>query len=102
MSEINGINPNQISSIEPSSLEQTEKVADLKQTTAIAQDSIQLSTEAQNLQRIEQQILEIPEIDMTRVNTFKDRIEQGQYEVNANTLADKMMAFEENLFTSEN
>lgn len=95
MSDINGINPNQINGIEASSLEQTEKVSETAQANTVAQDSIELSQDAENLQRIEQQIKDLPDVDMERVNAIKAQIEQGHYEVKAQSLADKLLALEE-------
>lgn len=100
MSEINGINPNQISAIEPTQ-DQTEGVAKVSSHDAPAKDSINLSAEAESLQQIEQNIKTMPAIDMDRVTAIRNAIELGEYQVNSSQLANKIIDFEESFLVTE-
>ena len=47
--------------------------------------------------RIETRLADVPDVDRKRVETLRERIESGAYEVNAGRLADRLLAFERDL-----
>jgi negative regulator of flagellin synthesis FlgM len=100
--EINNISLNQVSDIDSAKIDQVNQMkSDQGQSVDIAQDTIHLSTEAQKLQQLEQRILDLPEIDMERVNSIKAAITEGTYELNLSSLADKLMLLEESLIMAD-
>jgi len=54
-------------------------------------DSVQLSPEAQALKRLEAQISASPDIDSGRVAAIKRAIAQGNFEVNVERIAERML-----------
>ncbi|UTA49455.1 flagellar biosynthesis anti-sigma factor FlgM [Simiduia sp. 21SJ11W-1] len=61
---------------------------------APARDNVQLSTEAQRLQKLEENIAQAPEVNEERVAQLKAAIADGSYSVNADRLADKILSSE--------
>jgi negative regulator of flagellin synthesis FlgM len=55
---------------------------------------VQLTGAARNLAAIEQSLRELPAIDELRVATVKQRLESGEYQVDAQRVADKLLAME--------
>lgn len=60
-------------------------------------DSISLTDTAARLQRLESTISELPVVDSQRVEELRSAIANGEYEVNAGNIADKMLSFEAEL-----
>lgn len=60
-------------------------------------DAVSISTQAGDLQALEASIRELPEVDSVRVNTLREQIDAGQYTVDSQRLADKILAFENKL-----
>lgn len=60
-------------------------------------DAVSISTQAGDLQALEASIRELPEVDSARVNTLREQINAGQYTVDSQRLADKILAFENKL-----
>jgi negative regulator of flagellin synthesis FlgM len=58
---------------------------------------VRLTDSAANLQQIETRIADLPDVDRTRVDTLRRRVESGAYQVNAGRLADRLLAFERDL-----
>jgi len=54
-------------------------------------DSVMLSPEAQALKRLEAQINASPDIDSTRVAAIKRAIAEGNFEINVERIAEKML-----------
>ncbi|KZY31311.1 MULTISPECIES: flagellar biosynthesis anti-sigma factor FlgM [unclassified Oleiphilus] len=56
-----------------------------------AKDSVSFSSSAQNLARIEAEIKSLPEVNQSRVDEVKARIERGEYQPDSDNLARKML-----------
>lgn len=54
-------------------------------------DSVQLSPEAQALKRLEAQINASPDIDIGRVAAIKRAIAEGNFEINVERIAERML-----------
>ena len=55
---------------------------------------VQLSSQAQQLQAIEDRLRELPEVDSARVEQIKQAIADGSYQPDSNRIADKLIALE--------
>lgn len=75
----------------PESQKGTDKAPSSGSSSA---DNVSLSSEAKNLARIESEIKALPEVDQARVDEIKARIEQGQYQIDNDNLAQKMLDLE--------
>lgn len=58
---------------------------------------VHLTDTASNLKQAETRLKDLPDVDHKRVETLRQRIESGAYEVNAGRLADRLLAFERDL-----
>ena len=59
--------------------------------TAIATEKVELSTKAQEYQRIRQILDQVPDVREGKVQELKTRIESGNYQIDAGKLATKML-----------
>jgi len=57
-------------------------------------DTVSLTDTATNLQKINQEINELPVVDTQRVEAIRQAIASGNYEVDAQRTAEKMVALE--------
>jgi negative regulator of flagellin synthesis FlgM len=57
-------------------------------------DTVKLSTAAQTLQNVEKQLANTPDVDSERVERLKQEIESGNYQINAESIAEKMLNFD--------
>lgn len=71
-----------------------ENRSETPEQTPAGGDSIELSSQAQLLGRIEAQISELPEVDQERVDRIKTAIENGQYQIDNFSLAQRIIDFE--------
>ncbi len=62
-------------------------------------DSIDLTTTASTLQQVEQSLSDIPIIDNARVESVSQSIENGDYEINDDTIAERIINNETVLLT---
>lgn len=62
-----------------------------------AASSVQLTDTATNLKQVEARIRDLPDVDRKRVESVRQRIESGNYQVNAGRLADRLIAFERDM-----
>ncbi|MCW8884661.1 MAG: flagellar biosynthesis anti-sigma factor FlgM [Motiliproteus sp.] len=60
--------------------------------------SVTLSTEAQSLQKLEEQVGQLPDVNSERVAAIKAAIEDGSYSVDAEKLAASIINFEDQTF----
>lgn len=58
---------------------------------------IRLTDAAANLKQVERRLADVPDVDKKRVETLRQKIESGAYEVDAGRLADRVLAFERDL-----
>ena len=59
--------------------------------TAIATERVDLSSKAKDIQKIKQDLDQIPEIREEKVNELKRQIENGSYAINPGRIADRML-----------
>ncbi|MEZ5525472.1 MAG: flagellar biosynthesis anti-sigma factor FlgM [Pseudomonadales bacterium] len=57
-------------------------------------ESIEISSQAQLLSKLEAQIKELPDVDQSRVDAIRERINQGSYEIDNFSLAQSIINFE--------
>ena len=57
-------------------------------------DSVSLTPRATQLRDLEQRISELPVSDVQRVNTVRDAINDGSFEVNPQRIANRLIGFE--------
>lgn len=55
---------------------------------------VKLSSQAQQLQAIEERLRELPEVDSARVEQIKQAIADGSYQPDSSRIADKLIALE--------
>lgn len=61
-------------------------------------ETVKLSAEAQTLQKLEEQVAQLPDVDTDRVARIKQAIEDGSYSTNSERVAAKLMQLEDQLF----
>jgi negative regulator of flagellin synthesis FlgM len=64
---------------------------------ASAADSVKLTGEATNLQAIQRQLSQSPVVDAKRVDAVKNALQGGSYQVNADVIANRMLAMDSQL-----
>lgn len=62
-----------------------------------AADSLRLTGEATNLQALEREISAAPAIDSQRVAAVRERIESGNYKINPDVIASRMLELDQQL-----
>ena len=62
-----------------------------------ADGNVKLSATAQNLNQLEAQIKAAPDVDSDKVGALRAAIADGSYQVNAESVADKLLNFEAQL-----
>lgn len=62
-----------------------------------AQSTVQLSNEALALQQIEEQVGKLPDINEPRIAVIKAALEDGSYSIRAESIAEKMLSFDDEL-----
>lgn len=60
-------------------------------------DTVQLSEAAKALQNVESKLANTPEVDSARIEQLKQDIESGNYQINAERVAEKFLSLD-NLF----
>ena len=80
---------NGASSSERSSAESTESTS----SNAVG-DQVELSAQSKALKALEQQLSGIPDVDQERVAAIKNAVDSGQYQVNDQSIADKLLSTE--------
>ena len=99
MNDITNINSNrsQLSTNQSSSVKSRNEAKQSSQDdgSSSAGDRVTLTDTASRLQNIEQQLNSASSIDSSRVAEVQSAISNGDYDVNADRIADKMLAFED-------
>ncbi|MBI2382566.1 MAG: flagellar biosynthesis anti-sigma factor FlgM [Gammaproteobacteria bacterium] len=62
-----------------------------------AADSVRLTDSAEQLRALEQQLAEVPVVDSKRVQEVRQELAEGRYQVNAETIARKLLQTEREL-----
>lgn len=57
-------------------------------------ESLQLSSAAKDIRKIEQNLAQLPDVNQDRVEDIKNAINNGQYEVNSRSVAEKLLGLE--------
>ena len=65
--------------------------------SAAVTDQVNLSAGSKTIQQVEAEIRSMPEVDDATVERIRTAIESGQYKVDYEKLAGKMLNFEDNL-----
>lgn len=72
--------------------------ADAAKADTSSKDSVSLSAQAQNLSKLEANIQTSPEVNEDRVAAIKKAIADGSYQINADSIAGKLLA-QDSLFS---
>ena len=59
-----------------------------------AKESIEISSQAQLLSRLEAQIKDLPDVDQSRIDSLREQIDQGTYEIDDSSLAQRIIDLE--------
>ncbi|WP_246092753.1 flagellar biosynthesis anti-sigma factor FlgM [Terrilactibacillus laevilacticus] len=86
--KINGYHSNPINPYQHYS-QTTKRLAQTKQSSQVKSDQVNISDEAKKLQGIKRLETE----RMTKVNTIKEKVENGTYSVNTDEVAKKMLSY---------
>ena len=84
----------QVQSIKRDSTRSSESSQDSGSSSS--SDKVSLTSTAAKLKALEQQLSTQPDVDMRKVSEVQTAIANGNYDVNPENIADKMMNFEEN------
>ena len=57
-------------------------------------ESLQLSSEAKDIRKIEQNLAQLPEVNQDRVEELKQAINNGKYEIDSRNVAEKLLGLE--------
>ncbi len=70
---------------------------DTAQSAVPTSDTVELTSGAKLLERLEKTLASLPAVDSDRVAEIKAAIENGDYEIDADAIADAMIRFERSL-----
>ncbi len=94
----NGLDANSRGRNEAVKPAQDGKTQDVKaRESATFADQVKLSASSKSIQQIEAEVKEMPDIDDATVERIRSSIEKGEYKIDYQKLAGKMLDFEENL-----
>lgn len=97
MSEINNIKtnaPGGVSNPRSNSVDDKNSTAKTSNTNVSATDKFSLTDDANQLQALQQMIADMPEVDKQRIADLRASIENGEYQVDSQKLAQNMIDFE--------
>jgi negative regulator of flagellin synthesis FlgM len=100
--DVNGLNPSrsdgQKRQVSGKNAETANSAAQNSQSTEqnvnTPRVSVSLSSSAQNLAKIEAELKALPEVNQSRVDEIKARIDRGEYKPDSANLAQKMLNLE--------
>ena len=83
----------------PSRTESASQSTDAQSSkaAAAASDTVSLTSSAQLLQKLEEILAAAPASDAKRIAALKDAIDSGTYEIDAATIADRLIRMEQDL-----
>lgn len=68
-----------------------------KQKSVATTDTVELTHDARLMRALEERLGQLGEVDQSRVEAVRNRIESGDYQVSSERLADKMIAIDRSL-----
>ncbi len=74
--------------------------AQTAEATSINSDSVRLTGTAAMIQEIQSRIANLPVVDSGRVEAIKEALNNGTYQINPDSVAEKLMNFEAELSAS--
>lgn len=83
-----------IGSVSPVS---TSSVGSRQSAPSASNDTVRISSQAADLKGLEAHISQLPDVDTSRVTELRNQIANGQYQINYNQVADKILGFEADL-----
>ena len=91
-----GVDVNQT---KPRAVEKPERSGntDAKARSASARDAVSITDTAAKLKRIEASLAQQPEVDQSRVDAVRERVESGNYSVDPKKIAQKLLRLEQDL-----
>ncbi len=94
--DINGIGninnlPNSPSQKNTTENQQTDEAQRQDVTRTEQGDSVEVSSQSQQINHLIDKINQLPEIDQQRVDAIKSAIDEGNYQVDANKVAQKIL-----------
>jgi len=96
--DINNINPNRPDRLKPQDsgkgVSDAQAKAESKQDAPNSKntsDNVSLSDTAKSLTQIENGLKSLSDVDQARVDAVREKLESGNYEVNAKNMAQKML-----------
>ncbi|AZZ91379.1 flagellar biosynthesis anti-sigma factor FlgM [Hahella sp. KA22] len=100
---IKGVGSPQVNDIKSrENLQKTEKVdvdagknAAAPEKSGDSGDKVVLSSQAQNIRKVEQQLAKLPDVDNERVEKIKKALDDGSYQINSRSVAEKLLNFEQ-------
>lgn len=60
-------------------------------------DTVNISSSATDLQAMEARLAELPDVDRGRVDELRNQINSGEYKIDSQRVADRILAFESQL-----
>jgi negative regulator of flagellin synthesis FlgM len=90
----NGISSNPNANTKQNTVDKasSEGKSNLQDSDSSATDSVNLSPEAKSLKALEAQIALSPDVDLQKVDQIKQAIEKGDYTINPETIANKIIS----------
>lgn len=96
--DLNGINPSKLNP-QKGRAEREQNVTDARERRADgAQDDVQISREAQNVERLAAQVRDAESFDQQRVQEITQAIREGRYPVDSQRVAEKFLELESQLY----
>lgn len=99
MTDINPIPQNTVNNantqrVQQSTTQQGSSTATSATGNAGKTDSVELTEQARLLRTAQQALSQLPEVDSAKVDALRERIASGEYTVDADLLAERLLEFE--------
>jgi negative regulator of flagellin synthesis FlgM len=66
-------------------------------TPPVSADTVHISTQAVDLRGLEAHISQLPDVDKVRITELRNQIANGQYQINDQSVAERILKFETEL-----
>lgn len=101
--DINSVGNGQIKTADNRKMEQSEsqKTTNNPEQSSPSKDSVALTDRAKDLQALQTKIAESPVVDTEKVASIKQAIAEGNYQINADKLAEKLLDLDEQISKPE-